>query len=206
MTGENKQSKKRRSPFVTMFGVLGILMAIAALISLIQRWTGIEITIEVAADAIDLYREMMAQFKWAMFDWWTPVKLPFGLAISMPMWGMDLLAVWVLSVTAMIRSHSVFERPDTGILVSMVVLGPLGLVLDLITSADYFRDSLYDVMHADIHDGKAMNYRNEVNSYQKIRANIKESHRFLRIIEGWFQAFTPFIAVAVFFIWNAIQL
>ena len=96
-------SGKSFNPFGSVFTVLGILMGAASLISLVQRWTGIEIVAEVARDALSLYRQMMDQFHWALFSWWTPLELPWGAAFSMPAWGMDLLTVWVFSIGALLR-------------------------------------------------------------------------------------------------------
>ena len=75
----------------------------ASLISLVQRWTGVEIAWEIAADALSLYRQMLEAFKAALFDWWTPVELPWGWTFAMPMWGMDVAAVWIVVAFSEIR-------------------------------------------------------------------------------------------------------
>ena len=104
MAETTETPKKRRKLFGGVFNVLGILMGTASLISLVQRWTGIEIVIEIAADAVSLYRQMMEQVKWVLFDWWAPIELPWGWVFEMPMWGMDVLAMWVLMAAGSIRA------------------------------------------------------------------------------------------------------
>lgn len=103
MTDTTQTPRKSWNPFGSVFTILGILMGTASLISLIQRWTGVEIISEIARDALSLYRQMTEQLHWALFDWWTPVELPWGWVFAMPMWGMDLLAVWIVSGSALYR-------------------------------------------------------------------------------------------------------
>ena len=89
--------------FGSVFTVLGILMGAASLISIVQRWSGIEIVAEIARDALSLYRQIMDQFHWALFSWWTPLDLPWGWTFEMPAWGLDLLVVWTLAAVSNVR-------------------------------------------------------------------------------------------------------
>ncbi|WP_323762741.1 hypothetical protein [Maricaulis sp.] len=103
MTDTTQTPRRSWNPFGSVFTILGILMGTASLISLIQRWNGVEIVSEIARDALSLYRQMMEQFKFALFDWWTPVELPLGWVFEMPVWGMDLLALWGLAAASDLR-------------------------------------------------------------------------------------------------------
>ena len=100
MTETAQTPSKAWNPFGSVFTILGILMGTASLISLLQSWTGIEVVIDIAADALSLYRQMLGYLKIGIFDWWTPYLWP---DFSMPLWGMDALAVWVLFIASIHR-------------------------------------------------------------------------------------------------------
>lgn len=89
--------------FGTTWRVLGTLLATASLISLIQRWTGVEIIPVIAREALSIYRQMMGRLKDLVFDSWTPLELPWGLVFEMPVWGMDVLAIWTLSIAGLAK-------------------------------------------------------------------------------------------------------
>jgi len=107
MVDSTRRRRAFRLPVRTITGILGILLGTASIISIIQRWTGVEIVIQIASDALSLYRVMMSNFKWAIFDWWTPIELPWGWEVSMPMWGMDLLAIYIFFIFSNYRAISV---------------------------------------------------------------------------------------------------
>lgn len=106
----DNSSGKGWNPLGSVVAILTILMAAASLISLIQRWSGVEIISEIAQDALSLYRQMIEQIQWALFGWWTPIELPWGWVFEMPTWGMDVLALFVLQLGALFRSLSVDRR------------------------------------------------------------------------------------------------
>jgi hypothetical protein len=135
--------QQARISFGPTFTVLGILMGGVSLISLIQRWTGIEIVVEVAADAISLYRQMIESIHWALFAWWTPMELPWGWTFEMPTWGMDALAVWVIISGATYRgvlneklqlragakeNPAEYQRAALVFTIAWLPLAPLGFV------------------------------------------------------------------------------
>jgi hypothetical protein len=62
----------------SIFAALGMAFGAASLISLVQRWTGVDIAWEIAADDLALSRQKPVAFKAALFDWWTPVALRSG--------------------------------------------------------------------------------------------------------------------------------
>lgn len=106
----DNSSEKSFNPFGSVFTVLGVLMGTASLISLVQRWTGVEIVAEIAREALSIYRQMMEQIHWALFGWLTPIELPWGWVFEMPTWGMDVLALFVLQLGALFRSLSVDRK------------------------------------------------------------------------------------------------
>jgi len=102
--------RKRRSTVGWVLSILGPIVGAGSLFSFLQRWTGVEIVVDVLAEALSSYRDMAAGFKWALFDWWTPFETPWGWAFSMPMWGMDLLAIWLLWAGTYYRSEYTMRR------------------------------------------------------------------------------------------------
>jgi len=114
----NSSDIRRRSwnPFHSVPSALGFLMGVASLISLIQRWTGAEIIAAIARDGLSIYRQMMGAFHWALFDWWTPVQLPWGFVFEMPLWGMDLSVVWIITAWANYRELLYFTNGRPGVL------------------------------------------------------------------------------------------
>lgn len=93
--------KKASTWRLSVWSVLGILLGTASIISLIQSWS--QTTLAGLADsALGLYREMLLVFKPLMFGWWTPIEI-FGVSYSVPVWGMDLLALYFVCLGAFIR-------------------------------------------------------------------------------------------------------
>lgn len=89
--------------FGSTLSVLGILAGAASIISLVQSWTGIGVAATVAENALMSYRAITQNIKFALFDWWPPL---FDWNIWMPLWGMDLLAIYVLSLAGLERDQS----------------------------------------------------------------------------------------------------
>ena len=186
----NKNSSNRSlNPFGSVFTVLGILMGAASLISLVQRWTDGEIVAEIARDALSIYRQMMDQFHWALFSWWTPLELAWGWVISMPLWGMDLLAIWLVSVAAVWRTD---KKAKTG----RVAHGVNGIIIDTlwVPFAPYvvlwwIFTLLYDLPRAFRgDDGTSLSWRLYIHIYTLTIAS------------------SPIVLAILFFVWNAIQL
>ncbi|MAC89336.1 hypothetical protein [Maricaulis sp.] len=174
----------------SVFTVLGILMGTASLISLVQRWTGIEIVSEIARDAMSLYRQMMEQFHLVLFDWWAPVYLPWGWTFEMPMWGMDLLAVWMLAGAADFLGRNLL-RPEVTLRTYLVHIlwvpvWPIRLV------------SFWFTVVASLALGRPV-----------LLSSLAGGSEGGYLSEAFKSFLTPFMvpgAAALFFLWNALQL
>ena len=212
-------------PNISIVGTLAVIMAAASIVSLVQRTTGIEIVNEIAGDALSLYRQMIVNIHTVVFDWWTPVELPWGLTFVVEIWAMDILAIWLLCVGGVFRnflhqqsySRRVFPEgrsvfgvwvvPETvrpknmkselSAVILTILLGPIMWAFLILHSLRLsVQNLLMDRSNDDFFpDGYDMNERWEVNI-------ILARSSFFVVI----RYIAPAIIAAAFFLWNAIQI
>lgn len=107
--GPNNRDEKHR-PISATISILSIVFGAASLISLFQRWTGVEIYIEIFYDALSIYRQFATTLKSIIFDWWMPVELPFSIELYIPDWGFDIMVLWLLFCASISRYDAARER------------------------------------------------------------------------------------------------
>jgi hypothetical protein len=183
--------------------VLGILMGAASLISLLQRWSGVEIINEMAGDALSLYRQMMLAIHWAVIDWWTPLELPWGMTLNVPMWFMDVIAIWVICVAAQLRAQRYlltafvkntlddypgwrWNRVDTAF---GLAVAPYGFARDVAEAVALIGKGAKRFVSSQREDLKQIGWSGVTSGFRRLR---------------WM--LTPVIATAAFFLWNAVLL
>ncbi len=226
-----KASSRGWNPFGSVFTILGILMGTASLISLTQRWTGVEIVSEIARDALPIYRQMMEQLKLAVFDWWMPLDLPWS-TFSMPEWGIHVIAVWVLCAASFVRFEGTafdIRRGRTGAemlpamftltfaLPAMAIfalqLWPLFLIWLVGATAwsfarrsrDLWSEVFVSANETELSADRKQRIQNRKDRAQAEQTRAVENWRRLGY-RAWVAASAPWVATLSFFLWNAIQL
>lgn len=209
-------------------------MTAAALISLVQRWAGVEIVSQVVRDALSVYRQMMDTLKSVIFDTWLPLPFPLPWpTFSMPYWGMDVLAVWLLASTSFwsfSEARRAIQSPGavatqpislgmfwgtaiaSAFLVAML-LWPATLVAGFVTVAYFQARSLrsrrrealpVETLRPLSPDAKArMNERRSRRRELWLQAQARWRRHGYK---AWFATLVAWFVTAAFFVFNAIQL
>lgn len=92
---------------------LGIIVTGASVVSLIQRWFGIQLA-DYPDTVLGYYRSIADQLQLVLFDWWT---VHIWDDWTLPKWAFDVLVFWSLSGRANDRArvifiHSMHAIPD----------------------------------------------------------------------------------------------
>jgi hypothetical protein len=224
MTDRTQTPSKSSNLSGFIFTILGILMGTAAIISLLQRWTGVEIISDIARDALSLYRQMIDIFRELIFDWWTPLALPWGWSFDMPMWGMDLLTLWLLSAAGMLRVfkgpieyyHQLSALPGGTDwrrllmhLADISLFAPFKALRQLQHHSNLFFRFLTGIGLNRVFLNK-FRWVPSVHDYEIVDGNIKSFGARIKNAghhgKKAFFVISPLIGATAFFLWNAIQL
>ena len=74
---------------------LSVFFASVSIISLIQRWSGVSIFLEIARDMLDIYRDFVTVIRVLLFDSWMPIEF-FSIKFQVGDTAMDLIMAWLL--------------------------------------------------------------------------------------------------------------
>ncbi|MEH6810822.1 MAG: hypothetical protein V7651_18380 [Hyphomonas oceanitis] len=113
---ESESPERQWKPFGGVFTVLGALAGSLSIISLIQNWSDASLA-TLAAEVLAYYRAIADQLKGLLFDWWTIKIWPNW---QLPSWSIDVLNLYVLSATSMVR-QVYYELPKNARTVRNVV-------------------------------------------------------------------------------------
>lgn len=99
----NTRTKSKRGTIALTFWVLGIVVGTLSLASLIQNWGDIGLR-GLCARVIDEYRDVAQAAKALFFDWWMIRIWP---DFSLPDWTIDVISLWLLLAMSIVRSSYV---------------------------------------------------------------------------------------------------
>ena len=222
MSAKTSDGKRSHGTFWGVFVVLGILMAIASVISLVQKWTGIEIVFDIAHDALSIYRQGMAALKFALFDWWLP-NLAWHLTV--PIWCMDAIALWFLMATGLLRANHVYKNSKTASMLNETYRAALGEVkkgkdsghsryLKIIGPPVSIFGAIFLTPIELLKFLSNISFKFYFYFFHVIWNDDERLQRFSDIywkmigdhMKTLFVLLIPFVAATCFFIWNAIQI